>query len=209
MKIKIYSDYVCPFCYLEKEALKQALNGMEAEIEFIPYELRRPPIEPVDPLHDEMRLKRFEEVIKPDANTLGLEMNLPNLSPHPYTTLAFQGFYYAKSYGKDADYNTKIFHTFYVDEQDIGQQSVIESILIDLELCVEEFRNVLKEKTYMPILDELYHNKKDLPFKGIPSMYVNDRFINGYHSVEDLKKIIFDEAVIESQGMSCGIDGCK
>lgn len=51
MKIEVWSDYVCPFCYIGKRTLEQALvrSGYEsqAEIAFKAYELD--PQAPVDP----------------------------------------------------------------------------------------------------------------------------------------------------------------
>ena len=104
MKISVYSDFVCPFCYVGLYSLSQAMADLDVELDFHPYELRRFPTPKVDPMHDEKRLKRFDEVLKPMAESLGVEMNLPMISPHPYTTDAFQGYYFAKQAGKGLEH---------------------------------------------------------------------------------------------------------
>ena len=67
VEITVCFDYVCPFCYLAGNALKKAIAGKDVTIRYIPYELRREPTPKVDPMHDEMRLKRFDEVLLPTA----------------------------------------------------------------------------------------------------------------------------------------------
>ena len=62
MKISIYFDFVCPFCYVALHALSRAIEDLDVELDFHPYELRRFPTPKVDPMHDEKRLKRFYEV---------------------------------------------------------------------------------------------------------------------------------------------------
>ncbi len=191
IQIKIHSDYVCPFCYLHKERLRQALEsieGAQANIEVIPFELRRPPTPKVDPLNDEARLVRFKEIIKPEADALGLPMNLPNFSPHPYTTLAFQGYYFAKEQGLGEAYNNLVFTTFYVNEKDIGELPILDEILINLGLDPECFHKHVEEETYMPILNQHFQERSNQPFQSIPSYYINDKLIQGSLSVDELRK---------------------
>lgn len=209
MKITIFSDYVCPFCYVGKAALFQALEGFEYEVEFHPYQLRRPPVAKVDPMHDEARLKRFHEVIHPMAEACGIEMKLPFISPHPYTTLAFQGYYFACDYKKGLEYNDAVFHAFYVDEKDIGEIDVLCDILMQLGLEPSLFKQAIKTQQYMPILDDQVRIREEMQIKGVPTFMINDKKIVGAHSVDDFRKAIYDEISEEMAGMACGPEGCK
>ncbi len=187
MKIRIHSDYVCPFCYLGKEIIRQSLEntGIKADIEFVPHELRRPPSEPVDPMHDEMRLTRFEEVIKPWATDLGLEMSLPFISPHPFTTLAFQGYYFAEDVNLGALYNEKVFHAFYVQEKNIGDFDVLAEIISEIGLDASDFKASVENQTYMPKLDDLFLNREAIEFSSIPAVFLNDTLLPNLESVEE------------------------
>lgn len=209
MKITIFSDYVCPFCYIGKTALFKALEGLETEIEFHPYQLRRYPDSKVDPMHDEKRLKRFEEVIQPIARELGIEMKLPWISPHPYSTLAFQGYYFAQEHGLGMQYNDAVFHAFYVEEQDIGNLEILKRIMMDLELDVAAFEEAVNQKTYLPLLNQQDQIKETLGIKGVPTFIINNKRITGYHSVAEFTQLIADEFAEELSGMACGSDGCK
>ena len=134
MKISIFFDFVCPFCYVGLHSLSRAIEGLDVELDFHPYELRRFPTPKVDPMHDEKRLKRFDEVLKPMAQALGIEMNLPWISPHPYTTDAFQGFYFARQAGRELDYVRLTFDVFYRQQKDIGDPAVLRMVMDELGL---------------------------------------------------------------------------
>lgn len=209
MKITMFSDYVCPFCYIGKTALFQALEGLDAEIEFHPFELRRPPVAKVDPMHDEMRLKRFDEVIHPIAEKLGVEMKLPWISPHPYTTLAFQGYYFACDYGLGAAYNDAVYHAFYVEEKDIGEMDVLHEILKSLKLDPEAFDKAVQEGVYMDVLNDQYRLREETQIKGVPTYFINGRRVSGVYDADEFRKILAEEFGEELSGMTCGPDGCK
>lgn len=208
-KIQLFFDYVCPFCYLGEIPFEEAIKGMDVEVQLCPYELRRPPVPKTDPMHDEAKLKRFDEVLLPAAQKLGVEMKLPWISPHPYTTLTFQGFYFAKEAGKETEYNHRIFHAFYVDEKDIGELAVIEEVLTELNLDVAAFKKAVEEKTYMPILDEAKEYAKSQEVSSIPTFVIGNQRLTGIHTVEEFKQAIENAAEIgeEQIGMHCGLDG--
>lgn len=210
-KIQLFYDYVCPFCYLGEIPFEEAIKGLDVEVQLCPYELRRPPVPKTDPMHDEAKLKRFDEVLLPAAKKLGIEMKLPWISPHPYTTLTFQGFYFAKDAGKETAYNHKIFHAFYVDEKDIGEMDVIEEVLQELGLDIKAFEKAVQEKTYMDVLDHAKEYAKQQEISSIPTFVIGNQRLTGIHTVEEFQKAIqaadADEIGQEQIGMHCGLDG--
>ncbi|MBB5325629.1 putative DsbA family dithiol-disulfide isomerase [Anoxybacillus tepidamans] len=43
LSIKVYSDYVCPYCFLAKKPLEDAVQNKDVNIEWMPFELRPKP----------------------------------------------------------------------------------------------------------------------------------------------------------------------
>ena len=43
LTIKVYSDYVCPFCFLAEFPLQEAIRGKDVAVEWMPFELRPEP----------------------------------------------------------------------------------------------------------------------------------------------------------------------
>ena len=105
-------------------------------------------------MHDEKRLKRFDEVLKPMAQALGIEMNLPWISPHPYTTDAFQGYYFARQAGRELDYVRLTFDVFYRRQKDIGDPAVLRMIMDELGLDGAAFAQALTNGTFRAEVDQ-------------------------------------------------------
>lgn len=216
VEITVCFDFVCPFCYLSSQALKQAVKGRDVAIHYHPFELRRAPTPKVDPMHDEMRLKRFEEVLLPTAKKLGVEMNLPWISPHPYTTVPLQGFHYVQDEFPDklSLYIETVFRAFYIEEKDIGEVETIESILKQLDIPVEAFRRIVTEGKYVKLLEEEKTDAKErLGVSGIPTYFIGGQKLTGCQDPREIEMAIIhaemeQESVSDFEGMTCGEDGC-
>ena len=208
MKISIYFDFVCPFCYVGLHSLSRAIEDLDVELDFHPYELQRFPTPKVDPMHDEKRLKRFYEVLKPMAQALGSEMNLPWISPHPYTTDAFQGYYFARQAGRDLDYVRLTFDVFYRRQKDIGDPAVLRMIMDKLGLDGAAFAQALTNGTFRAEVDQDWEAKSALNLEGIPAYQMNGEKIRGYHTPEEWRAILLDQAEKTMAGLVCTPEGC-
>ncbi len=203
LKLTVCFDFVCPFCYLEHEALKQIKNEYSLDIQYLPFELRRPPVPPVDPMHDEAKLKRFDEVLLPAARKLGVSMKLPWISPHPYTTLAMQGLHYAMETGKEAGeaYIDSLFAAFYKEERDIGKPEVLLTLAEGIGLSAESLSKVWKEGRYLDRLDQEKNEAKALGVTGIPALFVNCQPVADPQTPEGLRTA-FNKALEKEQALS-------
>ena len=208
MKAQIFFDYVCPFCYLARTPLHRALQKAGIQWEECPFELRRPPTPKVDPMHDAMRLKRWEEVLRPLAQKMGIPMSLPYISPHPYTTLAFLGYAYARRHQKGEAYNDKVFETFYVKEKDIGEMDVLLSIAREVGLDPEDFARSLREQEFLSELDASKAYAVSYGVKNIPSIKIGERMITGLHTEEEYLSLLREAVEEAAPALTCGPDGC-
>ena len=49
IKIQVWTDFVCPFCLLGEAIIEKAIEGLEVEIEWMPFELRPYPTPTLKP----------------------------------------------------------------------------------------------------------------------------------------------------------------
>lgn len=180
MEILFISDYVCPYCLVAKEALRQALaeTGLEAHITWQPYELTPPPKDRVDTYHDAHRREKYQILNAPCAQ-LGLDMKLPpNIVPRPYTRLAFQGWYYACDHGMGDAYNERMYRAYFIDELDIGDPDVLTHEAAALGLDAQDFRAALDRGTYAAVEAEAVDYARNvLQPKGVPTIYIDGQKI--------------------------------
>ncbi|WP_174733317.1 DsbA family protein [Mesobacillus harenae] len=213
VKIKVYSDYVCPFCFLAEKPLKEAMEGKDAEVEWMPYELRPYPNETLKPEGDYLQ-NTWKQAVYPMANQMGIEIVLPKVSPQPYTHLAFEGYQFAKEYGKANEYNDRILRAFFQEEQDIGSIKVLTKLAEEVGLEPEGYREALETRKYKEAHQKaLNHSYSEANITAVPTFVIGETVVAGARSKETLEKIIEEEAnkqvsVISIDGMSCGINGC-
>ncbi len=145
LNIKVYFDFVCPFCFLAEESLSGAIKGKDVNIQWMPFELRPEPSPRIDPWNDPSKLNAWNNFIEPIANKLGIDMKLPKLSPHPYTNLAFEGYHYASGHRKGDEYIKRVFKGFFQEELDIGKIEILANLSEEIGLNKEEFIKSFKK----------------------------------------------------------------
>ncbi|MBU5301055.1 DsbA family protein [Clostridium sporogenes] len=191
LNIKVYFDFVCPFCFLGEESLSEAIKGKDVNIQWMPFELRPEPSPRIDPWNDPSKLNAWNNFIEPIANKLGIDMKLPKLSPHPYTNLAFEGYHYAGEHGKGDEYIKRVFKGFFQEELDIGKIEILAKLSEEIGLNKEEFIKVLKNRKYKDKQEKaLKHAYEEANITAVPTMIIGDEVVQGNTSKESLEKII-------------------
>jgi predicted DsbA family dithiol-disulfide isomerase len=215
VRIRVYSDYVCPFCYIAEKPLEEAIQGKNVQVEWMPYELRPEPNPTLLP-EDEYLPRVWKDSVYPMAAQYGVKMVLPRVSPQPYTHLAFEGFQYAKAHGKANAYNHRMFQAFFQEELDIGNPEILQRLAGEIGLNETEFRNALDTRQYKEMHQEaLRHAYEEAQITAVPTIVVGETVLRGVRSKETLVKTIEEELAKQpkpllmfEEGMVCGPDGC-
>lgn len=211
MEILFISDYVCPYCLVAKQALKEALEavGISADIRWQPYELTPEPLERVDTYHDERRRAGYR-ILEAPAAALGLDMKLPPaVIPRPYTRLAFEGWYYACDHGCGEAYNDLMYRAYFIEEQDIGKPDVLAALAQRLGLDGADFAAALERGDYRQQEQEAVRYAREvLKPKGVPTLYIDGQEVHLSDYTRQEMIGILNDAGSASSGFFCGPDGC-
>lgn len=212
MNILFISDYVCPYCLVAKEALKQAMAAADihADITWQPFELTPEPRERVDTYHDERRRAGYQVLVEP-CRQLGLDMKLPpKVIPRPYTRLAFEGWYYACDHGKGEEYNELVYRAYFIEEQDIGEIPVLAALAQRVGLDAADFTHALEAGIYSEAEQAaVRYAREELKPKGVPTIYIDGQPIQlADYTKAEMLRILNDHAFPTGSGTFCGPDGC-
>ncbi|MEV4222369.1 DsbA family oxidoreductase [Nonomuraea sp. NPDC049725] len=212
MKIQIWSDYVCPFCLLAKGPIQEAVAGRDVEIEWMPFELRPEPVPTLEPEGDYLQ-NIWKQTIYPMAERMGVGIHLPDVSPQPYTRLAFEGYQYAREHGDAEAYNDRLLRAFFEDGLDIGDLDVLADLAAELGLDAEEFRAALLDGRYGEAHRAALQQAQDLQIRSVPTIIVDGTYrIEGVPRPDALREVLDRlEAIkaVEASGKtSCGVEGC-
>ena len=152
LSVRVYSDYVCPYCFLTEAPLYEAIESVSREssvaieVEWMPYELRPEPNPTLRPEGDYLQTG-WARSVYPLARQLGIEIRLPSVSPQPYSRLAFEGSLFAKQKGKLREYNHAVFCAFFQEDRDIGRIDVLRELAEQTYALWEEHGNVKALRT--------------------------------------------------------------
>ncbi len=202
LQIKVYSDYVCPYCYFGEVVLERALAEIEdrdkIKVEWMPFELRPEPTPTLKPEDDYLQ-NVWRDSVYPMADQLDIYMKLPNVSPQPYTHLAFEGFQFAKEQGLGDAYNDRMFRAFFQEELNIGEIEVLTELAGEIGLDKQEFKAAIESRKYKTTHKQaLKHAYEEVGVQAVPTFIIGNKILRGLLRQQDLKKLIEQELAANS-----------
>jgi predicted DsbA family dithiol-disulfide isomerase len=178
---------------LAEGPLKQAAEGKDVRIDWMPFELRPAPAPTLKP-EGEYLQTAWQRSVYPMAEKLGVEIRLPAVSPQPHTNLAFQGLEFAKDRGKGDEYNDAVFRAFFQQSRDIGSIDVLADIAKNVGLDDGEFRRALEIGAYRDRVQHLLRKAyEQAAITAVPTMIIGQRRLTGLYPVEIIRQVINDE----------------
>lgn len=170
-RITVFSDYVCPFCYLEEPDLARVREkyGDRVEVDWRAYELRPDPIPTLDP-DGEYLHRVWNASVYPMARSLGMTLRLPPVQPR--SRKALEAAEVAREKGVYDRMHTALFRAFFEEGRDIGEVEVLLEVGESVGLDTDELRTALEERRYTEkvIGDEDLARK--LGVDSVPTMFV-------------------------------------
>ena len=117
MRLRFYYDVVCPYSYMETHAIEAAEDAGDAEIEWLPFELRPAPKALLQPRGDHLRVDWTQNVYR-RAQALGIEIHLPRFQPR--STLPLAACLWAGEQGALRDFKHALYDAFFCEGMDIA-----------------------------------------------------------------------------------------
>ena len=194
--IEVFSDFVCPFCYLAEQPLADAVEDRDVQIAWQPFELRPEPTPTLRPEGDYLQ-STWNQVVYPVAEHMGVPIVLPRVSPQPYSRLAFEGFAYAMEHGLGQRYTEQVFRAFFVKQRDIGRPEVLTDVAAELGLDADDFRAALDSGRYAEVHQQALRQARELEITTVPTFLVDGRRLEGVPSAEALHRLLNDAVAVQ------------
>lgn len=187
--VRVWSDFVCPFCMLADEVLQDAAQGLDIEVVWEPFELRPYPTPTLRP-EDAYLPSAWEHSVYPLAEHLKVPISLPTISPQPYTRLAFIGFQYAQEQGRGNAYVQAVFRAFFQQDRDIGDKEVLRDIAEQAGLNPLAFAEALESAAYAAKHDRALQDAKAFEVTAVPVILVGEQKFVGLPEKQALRRAL-------------------
>ncbi|GKU23241.1 DsbA family oxidoreductase [Clostridium folliculivorans] len=218
MKIEIWSDFVCPFCYIGKRRLEMALDKFEhkdeVEITFRSFELDPSAEKKYDENIHQLIAKKYgipveqakasNDQLIAQAKTLGLEYNFDTLIP-TNTFDAHRLSHYGKAEGKMNELSERILKAYFTDSLDLSDHQVLSKLAGEVGLDSEKALEILSTDKYALEVREDEERASALRISGVPFFVFNNKYaVSGAQSsdlfldvLEKVRKEELSSPVIE------------
>ncbi|MBX2901345.1 MAG: DsbA family oxidoreductase [Cyclobacteriaceae bacterium] len=197
IKIEIVSDVVCPWCYIGKRRLENAINQLQGqfnfEIAYLPFELNSNiPVAGLDQkqyLTDKFggsdRFKELTEHVTNVAATEGLHFNFEKQKVMPNTRHAHRLIWLAKQAGKQADVKEALLKAYFEEGVDLSKPENLVAIAETCGLKRERVIHMLNsdEGLQEVIATEQLNHQRGV--SGVPFYIINNLYgISGAQPTE-------------------------
>ena len=207
--IDVYSDVVCPWCYIGKRRLEQALAsvGGEIRVTWRPFQLN--PTMPLDGVDRTTYLKakfgsveafgQLEEQMVAAGVGEGIRFSFDKMQRTPNTFAAHRLIWHAERHGKQDAVVEALFRAYFVEAQDIGNVETLVRVAAQAGLERSATENVLaSDEGVAEVKGEEAAGHK-LGIRGVPHFVLNGAYaISGAQPpdriVAALKKVETDHA---------------
>lgn len=189
MKIEIWSDVVCPFCYIGKRKLEKALakfpqkEGIEIEwksFQLNPDQKTNPNISTLEYLAESKgwSLEQAREIssqVAGMAESEGLTFNFEN-AVVANTKNAHRLIYLAKAAGKGGEMKERLLKAYFTEGLNIDDSETLISLGKEIGLEEESINKLLESNQYEDAVDQDIYESRLIGVKGVPFFVLDRKF---------------------------------
>ena len=191
--LEVFTDYVCPWCYLGDSRVKKIKKKFKIDIQLIHF-----PLHPETPTQGRTLLELFgsnqDDIDQKNERMKALMLNegLPyNARTHTYNSrLAQEIGAWAQSIDNNTSIHDKFFEAYFVKGLNVGLESVILDVVSKSGLDPEEARNVIKNRLFMKNIDEDWNKSRIYGVTGVPTYVYQKQSIVGAQPLENLVEFL-------------------
>ncbi|MFC7202231.1 DsbA family protein [Haloferax namakaokahaiae] len=199
--ITVYSDYVCPFCYLGRESLKRYQDSREEEldIDWHPFDLRsqkRRPDGTIDFSVDDGKDDEYYEQAKQGVRRLqekyGVEMTLDIATDIDSLPAQVASYHVKQHYDNDTwlEFDVSIFEALWQEGKDIGDEDLLVELAEDAGIDGDEIRSALDDDGLRAEVREKFAEAQQHGVTGVPTFAYDGYAARGAVPPEQLERLV-------------------
>ncbi|WP_100374506.1 DsbA family oxidoreductase [Bacillus sp. FJAT-45037] len=204
MRIDVWSDFVCPFCYIGKRRLEKALEQFtyEGEINMVfrSYQLD-PEVDKEDDTHlydvlaskygmSREKAKEMSDQVSLQAKGEGLDFHL-DTSIRTNTADAHRLAHFAYEKGRGLQLTERLLKAYFTDSLHIGNEKTLSELAVEVGLDEGEVLAMLKTSQYADVVERDQQEGMELGVRGVPFFVFNQKYaISGAQSSDTFLDVL-------------------
>ncbi|GAD51899.1 2-hydroxychromene-2-carboxylate isomerase/DsbA-like thioredoxin domain [Halarchaeum acidiphilum MH1-52-1] len=199
--ITVFSDYVCPFCYLGRRSLAeyQASREEELEIDWHPFDLRSNQRNEEGEVvresgHDDDYYEQARENVERLREEYGADEMATTFAGDDVDSLDAQvASYHVKAaydYETWLDFDEALFEALWEDERDIGDVDVLAAIADEVGIDADEVRDAVSDETLREEVTASFSEAHEMGITGVPTFAYEGYAARGAVPPEQLRRLV-------------------
>jgi predicted DsbA family dithiol-disulfide isomerase len=190
MKVEIWSDVACPFCYIGKRSFEQALEGFEhrdeVEVEWRSFQLDPTAPEKVEGGLNALIAKKYgrteDEAREMNARVIemaagfGLEYDFDRAQPSN-TRDAHRLLHLARAHGLEDEAEERLFRAYFVEGERLGDHATLARLGEEVGLDRAEVERTLAGSDLGEAVDAEVAEAQGLGLSGVPAFVLDRRLL--------------------------------
>ena len=194
LKIVMFSDYICPFCYIGFETVRKLKPEFNFELEWRGFQIH--PDWPAEGLAvDHVRAtgdpdsrRALWERISAMAEAVGFSMRPPAMLTNSRAALA--GTEFARASGRDEALEERIYRAYFNDGENIGDANVVARLSGEAGLDAGEVAAAIKSPKYEMRLKNNSLAAHQRGVSGVPTFFIGEYPLVGAQSLDAMRSIL-------------------
>ena len=199
--ITVFSDYVCPFCYLGRQSLEQyqETRDEELEIDWRPFDLRAQKRGPdgeiddsVDDGKDEDYYQQARENVRRLQEQYDVEMTLDTATDVDSLDAQVVSYYVKQHHPYETwlEFDRAVFDALWRDGTDIGDRDLLVDLAADAGVDEDEIRSALDDDTLRDEVTDLFRQAYQQGVSGVPTFAYGEHAARGAVPPEQLERLV-------------------
>lgn len=192
LKVIVYSDYICPFCYIGFHRIEKLKERFNLEVEWEPFELH--PETPKEGFKmDRISFPReYLDMVMANVRRLadedGLVIKFSGKLPNSRLALFISEFSRIK--GKFDEFHKLVFEEYWKEGKDIGDLSLLLDLAESIGLVKDEILDYIKSDEPINKLNKNMFELGKCGINGVPTFLIGNQFVIGAQPYEVFEKVI-------------------
>lgn len=194
IKIEMFSDFICPFCYIGFATVRKLKPEFDLEIAWRGFQIH--PEWPADGMHAaEFRREMTPEMrravwtrIQTMGEAAGIEMKPPELLMN--SRLALEAAEFASELGKGEAFEERVYRAYFSEGANIGRQGVLADLASEVGIDALALNAALESGRYTLRLKNnamIAHNRN---VDGVPTFFIGQYPLVGAQGEDVMRQII-------------------
>lgn len=189
--LEIYSDFVCPWCYLASAVVEKVERSHDLAVHWSPF-----PLHPDTP-DEGLLLSSFlgpnldavHERLYAIMDELGLEHSTGRTMTYN-SRLAQELALWADTQANGRALHRELFRTYFVHDLNLARKDVLLDATQRAGLDTGDAERVIDDRTWSDAVDEAWSRARRIQITGVPSFIAGGYITTGYQPYDELVKFV-------------------